>query len=461
MGRALYRKYRSKSLDEVIGQDHITKTLKNALETGRISHAYLFTGPRGVGKTSVARILAHEVNSLAYDDTAHVDIIEIDAASNRRIDEIRELREKVRVAPVAAKYKVYIIDEVHMLTKEAFNALLKTLEEPPAHVIFILATTDAHKVPETITSRTQRFAFKPIALDDLSKQLAKIAQAEDIKADLNALQLLSEHGQGSFRDSISLLDQLSGHGKLTAADVESFIGLAPGVAVDQLVQSVTDGLPGEVSSKLTSLFDQGVAPSVLAKQISQKLKASLLQEENILDPNDNLALLRRLAEINSSTDPETFLEISLLEQAVSGQKSANMIQPKPKSKTERPVAEVAEIQGSPNTPKNDSELWAAILTEIKKRHNTLYGIIRMAEPSFEDQRLTLTFSFPFHKKRCDEAENRKALLDIVEQISGKKLDVVAVVGAESKNDSLKQPDPSDETLTTISNIFGGAELLES
>jgi DNA polymerase III subunit gamma/tau len=151
MGKALYRKYRSKSLNEIVGQPHITTTLGNALKSGAISHAYLFTGPRGVGKTSIARILAHEVNELPYtDDSIHLDIIEIDAASNRRIDEIRELRERVHTAPTSAKYKVYIIDEVHMLTKEAFNALLKTLEEPPAHVIFILATTEAHKLPETL-----------------------------------------------------------------------------------------------------------------------------------------------------------------------------------------------------------------------------------------------------------------------------------------------------------------------
>src|SRR6185437_2730984 len=213
MGQALYRKYRSKKLSEVIGQEHITSTLEHALKTGKISHAYLFTGPRGVGKTSIARILAHEINQLPYtDDSVHLDIIEIDAASNRRIDEIRDLRDKVNIAPAAAKYKVYIIDEVHMLTREAFNALLKTLEEPPAHCIFILATTEAHKLHETIISRTQRHEFKPVNKVQMSEHLSDIAKKEKIEISREALNLIAQHGSGSFRDSISLLDQLGGVG---------------------------------------------------------------------------------------------------------------------------------------------------------------------------------------------------------------------------------------------------------
>ena len=211
MGKSLYRSYRSRSFDEIIGQDHITTVLKNALKTDSISHAYLLSGPRGVGKTSTARILAHSVNELEYEgENLNLDIIEIDAASNRRIDEIRDIRDKVNILPVASKYKVYIIDEVHMLTKEAFNALLKTLEEPPAHVIFILATTESHKVPETILSRCVKLNFKPISNDMIFEHLKSISKKEKINISDKALELVSDHARGSFRDAISLLEHRFG-----------------------------------------------------------------------------------------------------------------------------------------------------------------------------------------------------------------------------------------------------------
>ena len=210
MSKALYRKYRSKSLDEVIGQKHITDILSRAISVGRVSHAYLLTGPRGVGKTSVARILAHEINKLPYnEEITNLDIIEIDAASNNGVEDVRDLREKVQIAPVSASKKIYIIDEVHMLSKAAFNALLKTLEEPPEHIVFILATTNAEKLPATIISRTQRFNFRPISVDDAVKHLAYIAKQEGIKVTDDALKLIAQRSDGSFRDSISLLDQLS------------------------------------------------------------------------------------------------------------------------------------------------------------------------------------------------------------------------------------------------------------
>ena len=182
MTKALYRKYRPKSLADVVGQEQVTQPLVLSLKQNKISHAYLFIGPRGTGKTSVARILAHEVNNFSYEvEDDYIDIIEIDGASNRGVDNIRELREKVAIAPTKGKYKVYIIDEVHMLTKEAFNALLKTLEEPPAHVIFIMATTDAYKVPVTITSRAQTYTFKLADAQTMFDFLSSVSKKEKIK----------------------------------------------------------------------------------------------------------------------------------------------------------------------------------------------------------------------------------------------------------------------------------------
>jgi DNA polymerase-3 subunit gamma/tau len=292
MGKALYRKYRSMSLDEIVGQEHITTTLKNAIKSGAISHAYLFTGPRGVGKTSVARILAHELNGLEYtgEDT-NLDIIEIDAASNRGIDEIRDLREKVHIAPARSKYKVYIIDEVHMLTTPAFNALLKTLEEPPAHVIFILATTEIQKLPETIISRTQRHTFRPAEQSKVIEHLTYIAKQEKIKFDKDAMALIAAHGEGSFRDSISLLDQAaSAGGTVTAEVVREVLGMPQDEVLQQILQSVVDGDKSTVVRQLDALQQQGFQAAIIAKQLSALVRASLLGETDASGLSDDTAL---------------------------------------------------------------------------------------------------------------------------------------------------------------------------
>jgi len=238
----LARKFRPQSFEEVAGQEHVVKTLRNAIGQGRVAHAFLFSGPRGVGKTSVARILAKSLNCekgptatpcntcsncRGITDGSSLDVREIDGASNRGIDEIRELRENVKFAPAAAKYKIYIIDEVHMLTREAFNALLKTLEEPPAHVIFIFATTESHKVPATILSRCQCYDFRRISLKEIIANLGKVAAAEGIKISLAALTWIAEAGDGSMRDAQSIFDQIISYAgtNIKDADVEENLGL--------------------------------------------------------------------------------------------------------------------------------------------------------------------------------------------------------------------------------------------
>ena len=303
MSLALYRKYRSKSLDEIVGQSHITTILTNAIASGRTSHAYLFTGPRGVGKTSVARILAHALNELDYnDETTHLDIIEIDAASNNGVEDVRDLRDKVQLAPVSAKKKVYIIDEVHMLSRPAFNALLKTLEEPPEHVVFILATTDLEKLPDTIVSRTQRYSFRNIAIKDAVKHLRDIADKEKIAIDDEALQLIAERGDGSFRDSISLLDQIAsmsdGKNPITRELIEETLGLASHTIITEIINAVEDGDIATIANTLKKTSDEGISPVTLAGQLTSELR------ELSVEKPVHLGLLNNLLDVSKSSQPQ-------------------------------------------------------------------------------------------------------------------------------------------------------------
>ncbi|MBR3256754.1 DNA polymerase III subunit gamma/tau [Candidatus Saccharibacteria bacterium] len=276
--KALYRKYRPKSLDEVVAEPQVVTPLKNAIKSGKINHSYLFTGPRGCGKTSVARILAHEINKFPYSlEDSYLDIIEIDAASNTGVDNIRDLREKALVAPSEGKYKVYIIDEVHMLSKSAFNALLKTLEEPPEHVVFILATTDLEKVPVTITSRSQVFTFRLAFEEEMLPHLKTICEKEKINIEEDALKLLISRGGGSFRDTLSLLDQISSLSSnsepISEVLVASVLGLPLDKKLSDLLSAYSSGDFVAVSAQLKSLLSEGLKPESIAESILKKIIA--------------------------------------------------------------------------------------------------------------------------------------------------------------------------------------------
>ena len=292
--RSLYRRYRPLKLADVVGENQVSEPLANAIKDGKISHAYLFTGPRGTGKTSVARIFAHEINGFNYElEDEYVDIIEIDGASNRGIDDIREIREKAMIKPTLGKYKVYIIDEVHMLTREAFNALLKTLEEPPEHVIFLMATTDPQKVPVTILSRAQTYTFKLVDEETVFGHLSDIAKKEKIDIEPDALRVVVKRGGGSFRDSLSLLDQIStvDTGKITKEMVEKMMGLPQDEKIRDILTAYSSGDVVKITTLLKEFYTTGVKAEIVAEEL---IKA-------IIDTPDAtlLPLLGKLPEVKA------------------------------------------------------------------------------------------------------------------------------------------------------------------
>lgn len=293
MSQALYRKYRPQSWDQVVGQGHVVQTLKNAIAADRVGHAYLFAGPRGTGKTSVARIFAKSVNCLAAESSSRpcnqcencravndgifLDLIEMDAASNTGVEDVRDLRDKVGFAPSQGRFRVHIIDEVHMLSTQAFNALLKTLEEPPPHAIFVLATTEIHKIPATVLSRCQRHEFRRVAVQEIITNLRGIAESEGLKADDEALALIARQATGSIRDAQSLLDQLSSAGsRITLELAQSVLGTAPSQALLQLVDSLDQGKSSAALEALSAALDAGADPRTLGRQMVEYLRALLM-----------------------------------------------------------------------------------------------------------------------------------------------------------------------------------------
>jgi DNA polymerase-3 subunit gamma/tau len=291
--QALYRKWRPQTLDELVGQEHVVRTLRNALTSGRIHHAYLFTGPRGTGKTTTARLLAKAVNCLApegerpcnecpicqaVNEGRLLDLIEIDAASNTGVDDVRELRERVGFRPNEARYKVYVIDEVHMLSNAAFNALLKTLEEPPPHAIFVLATTEPHKIPATVLSRCQRFDFRRIPVSKIVARLEWLTEQEHIQADREALTLIARQATGSMRDAESLLDQLASYEEsgITAMVVHATLGTGVVEAVDQVIDALSQGDVAQGLTVINTAVDEGADPRQFARQIVDHLRTLLL-----------------------------------------------------------------------------------------------------------------------------------------------------------------------------------------
>jgi DNA polymerase III subunit gamma/tau len=332
----LARKYRPQKFSEVIGQEHVTRTLQNALEQGRTAHGYIFSGHRGIGKTTVARILAAALNCRSSDKPVAepcgicescteirtgnaVDVIEIDAATNRGIDEIRELREGARYRPARDRFKIYILDEAHQITDAAFNALLKTLEEPPDHIVFMLATTQPEDIPQTIRSRCQHFSFRAVKFDDIVSQLRDLTNREKLQADDDALALLAEAGDGSMRDALSILDQAiaSSNGRLTAESVRNLVGAAPASTLEQVMQAVARGAGDEVLRQVDHLISEGRSPTHFARQMVRFLRNATVakiagKDSSLLQiSSEERERVERVAEMFGEEDLTRHLQIML------------------------------------------------------------------------------------------------------------------------------------------------------
>ncbi len=466
---ALYRKYRSADFDEVVGQEHITGTLEAAITKGMAAHAYLFTGPRGTGKTTVARIVAKRLNELGKQDdiSDELDIIEIDGASNRGIDEIRSLREKVNVAPSKLKYKVYIIDEVHMLTREAFNALLKTLEEPPAHVVFIFATTEAQKLPETIISRTQRFDFRPIPTNPLQKQLQNIADKEKIKIDPAAIELIASLSRGGFRDAIGLLDQLSvSEGKITPELVRQFTGLQDPTKLEAVLKASMAGEPNKSLALLQELFNEGADPITITQQMLDMIQAKLV--ENPTDSPKLLQAAQRLHEAQMtyrySSLPQLALQVALgqteLKPTAAVSNTESVVQQVPKADK---ANNTHSQQGSsskkdkPSAGNQEAKIIKA-LSIIKHYNNSLYAVLKGSQMEMNDNTLTVFCRFSFHRDRMNEGRNRELIEKAFAKVFGQNIDVKIEV-EQAKPNKPSKADAETELVSSAMAILGG-ELVE-
>ena len=491
---ALYRKYRPQNLNDIVGQTRVTDILKAAADQRNFAHAYLFTGQRGTGKTSVARILAHLINQTPYDantDNQDIDIIEIDAASHGSVDDARDLRDKSALAPLKSKHKVYIIDEVHMLSRQAFDALLKLIEEPPTHLFFILATTEIQKVPATILSRVQRFHFRPYPTEIVTEHLRDISDKEKINIDDKALSIIAERGNGSFRDSITLLDQLSNNKeKITSETVREILGLAPEEFIINLISAINNKNTVQLVRSLDKMYNDGLSASVIVNQLNHELLKLAPQNLAFYD------LLEKLLEVAKSADPQLKLTAILAQATISensfheksnpnkndsqkmkipqekiqNQKSDSSKQENSKEKLDenKTLAQVAtESKNSAilaeSEIKSESEKlqlsdfpdeinWQDILKTINDLNQPLaLSTLKFADPEYKNGTLILYFAKAFHRDKAETAKVRDILNSALQKLYSCNIEIkIAKIAVREDSDAAK-----------ILDIMGGGEIVKN
>ena len=488
----MYRTHRPQKFDDLIGQDHIRLVLENALKNSQVGHAYLFSGPRGTGKTTTARLLAKALSCkerkdynpcnkcdicLEIEGGGFVDIIEIDAASNRGVDDVRQLRDAIATGPTRGGFKVYIIDEVHMLTKEAFNALLKTLEEPPSHVVFILATTELHKVPDTIISRCQRLFFNRADSNSLVKLLKDVVKKEKLKADEGALELVAQRSEGSYRDALSLLNSLSNTGiDLTEESVRSTLQLPSSVLVSEIIELIKKGDRKELARNLKGFLEDGGDIVVIVKEISRFAKIEMFKEKSDYPEEFLLPLLEATLAIQglvrNAVDPETLALAKLLSICKPSGKAevAKPIEIK-EVKEEKEVKEIKEtvkqdiVQEipskietsvdtitSPSESVEEKEFWPLFTAKVYEKNHALYAVIRSAQmKEFSPQKLIIAVKFKFYAERLFEPINRKQIEACISEITGVKTVFECIV--EPEMELVRVIPKDDNTLDAVVDVF--------
>lgn len=462
---ALYRAWRPQRFEEVVGQEKTVTALSNAIKEGRLTHAYLFSGPRGTGKTSIAKIIAKAVNceNLREGEPCNdcssctdinngnfMDVIEIDAASNRGIDEIRDLREKVRVLPAQGKKKVYIIDEVHMLTTEAFNALLKTLEEPPDSVIFILATTESQKIPDTIRSRCQSYNFRRLTGPEILERLQQVAASDGIDLDKEAGQLIARRANGGMRDALSTLDQIYSYkGKtIKKEDVLDVLGLVDELFLARLLEKVLEQDTAGIIEMLASALGEGKEAQQLARESALYLRDLLLysvmgdetdflvvtaaakplleEQKSIIDRNQLLQALRLMMDtadkLRFSEGNRFILEVAFLQMAQTFNSETPVVQPaQPEPKTTR-------VQATSKSAKPDARevLWTRLLAGIKEKKIPTHALLAQGKLlGARDDVLYIGYKkgYRFHKERMEEKDNRELVEGVAQDILKRKVEI--------------------------------------